>query len=327
MNHQRIVSALSGVLLATQIAASTAALADTVTLVGGDVLQGTIVADTESSVTLDHAALGRIEIARDRVASIARTAPAAAAPTDGSVVAEPAPTVPTAVLPAPVPPPPAKPDGSWKFVLSIGFSGSKNDETSNWDVRAAAEARRETESDRTTVSAEYFFKTSDGVETDNNLLVKGLEEFLFRDSRWEGFVLGTYQNDNFQAWEQRAGVYAGPAYRLIEGDALTLKLRAGAGASYEFPTSEWTPELLFGDELVWTIDDRSQFKQGLEVYPDIDEFGEYRFILRVDYEVALSAKRDLMLTVGARDEYDSYIEADGSTSNDIKVYAGLKYAF
>jgi hypothetical protein len=322
MKHQRIVSALSGVLLATQLAASAAALADTVTLVGGDVLQGAIVAETDVSVTLDHSALGRVEIARDRIASIARTAPAAAAMPEA-----PAEPRPTAVLPAPVPPPPAKPDGSWKFVLSIGFSGSKNDETSNWDVRTSAEARRETEVDRTTVSAEYFFKTSDGVETDNNLLVKGLEEFLFKDSRWEGFVLGTYQNDNFQAWEQRAGVYAGPAYRLIEGEELTLKLRAGAGASYEFPTSDWTPELLFGDELVWTIDERSQLKQGLEVYPDIDEFGEYRFILRVDYEVALSAKRDLMLTVGARDEYDSYIEADGSTSNDIKVYAGLKYAF
>jgi hypothetical protein len=322
MNHRTILSTLSGILIATHFCGATTALADSITLVGGDVLQGTIVAEGEASVTLDHTALGRIEVARDRIALISRTAPAIAAAPDAPVQ-----VTPTAVLPAPVPPPPAKPDGSWKFALSIGFSGSKNDETSNWDVRTAAEAKRETESDRTTISGEYFFKTSDGVETDNNLLVKALEEFLFKDSRWEGFVLGTYQNDNFQAWEQRAGAYAGPAYRLIEGDALNLKLRAGAGASYEFPTSDWTPELLFGNELVWAIDERSQFKQGLEVYPDIDEFGEYRFILRVDYEVALSAKRDLMLTVGARDEYDSYIEADGSTSNDIKVYAGLKYAF
>ena len=37
-------------------------------------------------------------------------------------------------------------------------------------VRAAAEARRETEVDRTTVTGEYYFKTSDGTETDNNLL-------------------------------------------------------------------------------------------------------------------------------------------------------------
>jgi hypothetical protein len=177
------------------------------------------------------------------------------------------------------------------------------------------------------VTGEYYFKTSDGTETDNNLLVKGLEEFLFKDSRWEGFVLGTYQNDNFQAWEQRIGGYAGPAYRLIEGEPLTLKLRAGAGASYEFPSSDWTPELLFGDELVWTIDDRSKLRQAVEVYPDIDEFGEYRLIFRVDYDIALSEKKDLMATAGVRDEFDSYVETDGGSSNDIKIYVGLKYAF
>ena len=322
MTHRTILSALSAVLLATRALA-----ADSITLVGGDVLQGTIVAESDASVTLDHAALGRIEIARDRIASVARTAPAIEPAKGADASPAPEDSRPTAVLPAPMPPPPVKPDGSWKFALSLGFSGSKNDETSNWDVRTAAEARRETEADRTTVSGEYYYKTSDGVETDNNLLVKALEEFLFKDSRWEGFVLGTYQNDNFQAWEQRAGAYAGPAYRLVEGDVLNLKLRAGAGASYEFPSSDWTPELLFGDDLVWKIDDRSQFKQGFEIYPDVDEFGEYRFILRVDYEVALSAKRDLMLTAGARDEYDSFVEADGGTSNDIKIYAGLKYAF
>ena len=191
----------------------------------------------------------------------------------------------------------------------------------------AAEAKRETEVDRTTVTGEYYFKTSDGTETDNNLLVKGLEEFLFKDSRWEGFVLGTYQNDNFQAWEQRIGGYAGPAYRLIEGEPLTLKLRAGAGASYEFPSSDWTPELLFGDELVWTIDDRSKLRQAVEVYPDIDEFGEYRLIFRVDYDIALSEKKDLMATAGVRDEFDSYVDTDGGSSNDIKIYVGLKYAF
>lgn len=317
MNRTTIVSTLSALLLA-----QAPVLADSIRLVGGDVLQGTIVAEGESSVTLDHAALGRIEVARAQIAAIERTAPAAAPAPE-----TPEESKPTATLPAPVPPPPAKPDGSWKFALSLGFTGSKNDETSNWDVRAAAEARRETEVDRTTVSGEYYFKTSDGTETDNNLLVKGLEEFLFKDSRWEGFVLGTYQNDNFQAWEQRIGGYAGPAYRLIEGEPLTLKLRAGAGASYEFPSSDWTPELLFGDELVWTIDDRSKLRQAVEVYPDIDEFGEYRLIFRVDYDIALSEKKDLMATAGVRDEFDSYVETDGGSSNDIKIYVGLKYAF
>ena len=234
------------------------------------------------------------------------------------------------MLPAPVPPPPpapAKPDGSWKFALSLGLSGSKNDESSNWDFRTAGEAKREDEDDRTTLTAEYFYKRSDGVETDNNILVKALEEFLYKDSRWELFVQGTYQNDNYQAWEQRAGAYAGPGYRLIEGDPLSLKIRGGAGASYEFPTETWTPEAFIADDLVWKIDDRSSIKQGLELYPDLEEMGEYRLIARIDYEIALNAKNDLFMNAGVRDEYDSYVEPTGDSTNDIKVYVGIKAKF
>lgn len=312
MFNQRILSATFITLLIPALAS-----ADSITLKGGDVLQGTIVAESDASVTLDHAALGRIEVARAEIASMQRTAPAAAA-------VEPRPT---AVLPAPVPPPPAKPDGSWKFSLSLGLTGSKNEAGSSWDIRAAGEAKRESEADRTTLSAEYYFQTANGVETDNNLLLRGLEEFLLKDSKWEVFVQGTYQNDEFQSWEQRIGGYAGPGYRLIESDDLKLKLRGGVGASYEFPTATWTPELLFADELVWKIDARSALKQGFEIYPDVDQFGEYRFIARLDYEVALSAKNDLKATAGIRDEFDSYVDPDGGTSNDMKLYVGLKYDF
>lgn len=308
---------------------------DTVTLVGGDVLRGTIVSESDTAVTIDHPALGRIEVSRERIASVAKAPPAAkpATPAEPAVATEtsapaPAPAAPpVAVLPAPAPPPPAKPDGSWKFNLGLAFTGSKNDETSTWNLRVSGAAKRESEADRTTITAEYYFATGDGENTDNNLLVQGLEEFLFKDSKWEAFVQGNYQYDEFQAWEQRAGAYAGPGYRLFEGEPLALKLRAGVGASYEFPSSEWTPEILLADELVWTIDERSKLKQGLEFYPDIDNFGEYRFIARLDYEIALSPKGDLKGTAGVRDEYDSYVDADGGTSNDIKIYAGLKIDF
>lgn len=317
----QVLSILTAVPLA--LFAGAAARADSITLTGGDVLRGTIVSETDASVTIDHAALGRIEVARSQIATVERT-PAAAAP------AAPAPAKPVAVLPAPVPPPPpapATPDGSWKFALSLGLSGSKNDESSNWDFRTAAEAKREDEDDRTTLTAEYFYKRSDGIETDNNILVKALEEFLYKDSRWELFVQGTYQNDNYQAWEQRAGVYAGPGYRLIEGEPLSLKIRGGAGASYEFPTETWTPEAFVANDLVWKIDDRSSIKQGLEVYPDLEEMGEYRLIARIDYEIALNAKNDLFMNAGVRDEYDSYVEPTGDSTNDIKVYVGIKAKF
>jgi len=301
--------------------------ADEIRLVGGDILRGKIVAESDAAVTIDHAALGRIEVSRERIESVAKTTPAEEpAPAQEPATA----AVPVAVLPAPAPapaPPPAVPDGSWKFSLSLGFTGTENESQSNWDFRAAASAKRESESDRTTVTAEYYFKTSNSENTDNSLLVVGLQEFLFKDSKWEAFVQGTYQYDEFQSWEQRAGLYVGPGYRLLEGEPLALKIRAGVGASYEFADSEWTPELLFGNELVWKIDDRSRLVQGLDLYPDLEELGEFRLIVRVDYEIALSPSGDLKGTAGVRNEYDSFIQPSGDSSNDFKIYAGIKVDF
>ncbi|MBI1304546.1 MAG: DUF481 domain-containing protein [Phycisphaera sp.] len=330
MIHRPIFASLVAAVLACSV---TIAHADEIRLVGGDVLRGNIVSESETAVTIDHAALGRIEVSRERIESVVKSAPAAAAqestPAGEAAVAQPTAesTVPVAVLPAPAPPPPAVPDGSWKFSLSLGFTGSENESQSNWDFRAAASAKRETVDDRTTLSAEYYFKTANSENTDNNLLLVGLQEFLFKDSKWEAFVQGTYQYDEFQSWEQRAGIYAGPGYRLFEGEPLSLRLRAGAGASYEFEDSEWTPELLFGDELVWKIDDRSKLVQGLDLYPDLNEIGEFRLIVRLDYEIALSPSGDLKGTAGIRNEYDSFIPPTGDNSNDLKVYAGIKVDF
>ena len=313
--------------LVLTLLAQTAALADTVKLVGGDVLQGTIVAESDKSVTLDHAALGRIEVARDRIASIEKSAPAAApAATPAADEAKPV-AVPTAVLPAPTPPPPAKPDGSWKFSLSLAMTGSKNDVGSNWNIRAAGGAKRESESDRTTFNSEYYFQTANGTQTDNNFLAQILQEYMFKESKWEVFLQATYQNDEFQAWEQRIGLYAGPGYRLFDEGDFKMKLRGGFGASYEFPTETWTPEILLGEELAWKIDDRSQITHGFEIYPDVEQFGEYRWLARIDYEIALTAKKDLRATAGIRDVYDSYVEPSGDSTNDLKMYVGLKYDF
>lgn len=332
----KIRTAPSFATIVASIATSTlsaTALADEVVLVGGDVLRGTVVGETDAAVVLDHPALGRIEVARERIASVkvdAKPAPKPAPVAEGEAAAAAAPAaakVPTAVLPAPVPPPPAKPDGSWKFNLQASLTGSKNQTASTWNFRTAAGAKRETEEDRTTVTAEYFFATAGGNDTDNNLRVVALEEFLFKDSKWEAFGQVIYQYDDFQLWEQRIGGYIGPAYRLIEESDFTLKVRGGAGASYEFPESEVTPELIAGYDLVWTIDERQKLVNTFDIFPDIDEFGEYRFIVRVEYENLIDPETNLSFNIGVRNEYDSFIPPSAETSNDFKLYAGLKLAF
>jgi putative salt-induced outer membrane protein YdiY len=230
--------------------------------------------------------------------------------------------------PAALPPETAPAEANpWKFKLSAAFAGSDNDNTSNWNLRFAGEAKQATETNVTTLGAEYFFQTSDGDDTDNNLKLRGLEEWLFKDSKWELFAEAIYQNDEFADWEQRIGLYAGPAYRLVEKEAYKLKVRAGAGASYEFPTSDWTPELLVGESLEWKINDRSKLVHALDVFPDLDETSEYRLVVSAEYQVDLDSTKSLVGNLGVRNEYDSYIESTGDSSNDFKIYAGISAEF
>ena len=71
MKRLHIVS----IVLAGTLCAHALGKSDTITLIGGDVLLCTIISESETSVTVDHPALGRIELSRERIESIVRTAP------------------------------------------------------------------------------------------------------------------------------------------------------------------------------------------------------------------------------------------------------------
>lgn len=230
--------------------------------------------------------------------------------------------------PAAAPAPEAAPaPDAWKFKLAAAFAGSENDDSSNWNLRIAGQAQQKLEANVTTLDVEYYFQTADGDETDNNLRVSALEEWLFKDSKWELFAQVIYQNDQFADWEQRIGFYAGPAYRLVEKENYKLKVRGGAGANYEFPTEEWTPELLLGESLEWTINDRSKLVNALDLFPDLDEFGEFRLVVSAEYQIDLDSTKSLKGNLGVRNEYDSYVETTDGTSNDFKIYAGISAEF
>ena len=55
-----------------------AAMADTVELVGGDVIHGKVVEQTDDLVVIEHETLGRLELPADQVASVTIAAEEAA---------------------------------------------------------------------------------------------------------------------------------------------------------------------------------------------------------------------------------------------------------
>ena len=86
----------TAVVLAGLLLSAAPAQADTVELANGDTLTGTVVEQTDAGVTFEHAALGRIELDKERIAAVTIDPPAEQAP-------EPAPEPEPEPEPAPVP--------------------------------------------------------------------------------------------------------------------------------------------------------------------------------------------------------------------------------
>jgi hypothetical protein len=305
--------------------------ADLVVLKNGDRLVGTVISNTEGVVTFDHPDLGRLNLPTSSLASIAvGPIPPLDASAPGAGPA--APAAPEAAKEAEPAAPPAEPvaprkTGEWDVHLAFALAGNfaVNDEIT---LRAGAGAERETERSKTTLSGEYYYRVFDDVTTDNNLLLKALQEWTIDESPWLFFTQGQYQYDEFQPWTHRISGYVGPGYRVLDTDTLRLTVRAGAGATYEAgDVHRWKPEALLAEEFRWTISRRQTIALDSSIAPNVEDFSDYRVQTSLEYRLLIDeSKRGLSLTAGLRDIYLSK-PADQGKANELRVYAGLRYDF
>jgi putative salt-induced outer membrane protein YdiY len=318
----------------------------TIELKSGDVLRGRVVAQTDSSITIEHPELGTLTISIAKIVRVREMDGPPAAPTPAVPVApsdapmpEPPPADEGSALAAPTPPP-AEPNpndpreeteldpfrAAWRYYASIAFAGefSTSDEVS---IRAAAGATYETKPFQMRFDGEYYFRTLDGATTDNNLLINGIQEWTLGETKWLFFAQEQYQYDEFQSWEHRVSLYGGPGYRLIQSDAMDLTLRGGFGATYEFGVDDWRPQALFAEDFSWQFTKRQRISINSSIAPNVSDLSDYLLQGAVEYALAVGeTKRGLALTLGLRDIYDSS-PPEGSTHNDLRVYGGLRYDF
>jgi putative salt-induced outer membrane protein YdiY len=286
--------------------------ASEIQLDSGDVLNGTIVDETDDTLVLDHAMLGRLEIAMARIAAI----------DGGDNSARQLADVALAQLAE------AEEETSpWKTSVRFGLAATFGN-TDEQTVTAGVDSKRETDETRLIIDGSYYYSQSDGDRTDNKFTAGVRHDWLLPDSQWFLFAQGRYDYDEFESWEHRAGAHGGVGYEFIDTDELYLSGRIGAGVTKEWKSldNDLKPEGLLGLDLRWQIKEDHSFNLGTTLFPDLGDFGEFRWVTRADYSILLSESLNMSFTIGLRDEYQSEVDP-GSKHNDLRITAGLQFDF
>ena len=322
---------------------------DEVVLADGDVIRGTITSENENEIVLLHPVFNEMRIPRDRIVAIRRQAPLRRGSGFGEVVTG-----------AGVRPPNSQPgsppkgtttststdeetaeggaepaesdtfealgeDDYWTFVLGTAFGYVQNVNT-ELNVRLSAQAEHNSAFARLRLSGSYFLNSTNDTVVDNDFLFNTTQDWFVPDSNWSIFATGTYQWDAFEQWEHRISGYLGPGYKLVDRETLSLDLRIGAGATYEYGVPQVLPEALLSLEWNWEIDDRQSLNGIFSYVPDFTMIEQYRLEFNGEWNFRLQKEEGLSFYMGIRNQFQSIVPAE-STRNDLRLFGGVKYEF
>lgn len=289
--------------------------ADTVELVTGDLLHGTVTEQSDSAVVISHPLLGEVTLPIDQVQGVTVTSEEGEAP------------------------PPPQPESSeltqylsdkllpgWDKHLEAGFSGTDgNTQTSN--IRVGFGALRENDHERTKLGLSHFRAEDDGTRTRNEAAASLVHDWLMPGSPWFKFATGKLEYDEFKDWETRVSAFLGVGKQIYDGPKNNLIGRVGLGGSYEFDSiNELVPEALLGLEWVHTISDSQTLSAHVTLYPDLDEFGESRTVAGAAWTIEIDEADGISLKFGIDNEYESRTEG-ASKHDDVKYYSALVFDF
>jgi len=306
--------------------------ADTVELINGDLLHGTIIEQTQQVVVIEHPVLGLIELPTEQVSAVFLLPDGAEAEeVDGQApqAVDQVTVSPGAQEQTPFTAPNSLTDRllpGWDKHFELGFNGSDGN-SQTFNLNSAFTATKENDQNRWKLDASYYRNHDDGNRTRNELTGEVVRDWLMPDSPWFKFANGKFEYDEFQDWETRASGFLGVGKLLRDTPKHNLAGRAGLGGSYEFgEVNELVPEVLLG--LVWTysINDRQKLKSHVTVFPDLNEFGESRTQAGAAWIIEIDRTGGISLKFGLENEYESKTEGTAK-HNDVKYYGALVFDF
>lgn len=293
---------LTLLLMVLPAAAQTAPEHVTVTLTNGDRLSGSLVAETDGSVTIDHAVLGRITLPRE------------GAPTTGSDSE----TVHIQAVQRP-------PTSPWSGSVGLSMNYTDNTKT-DFNARLSGELHKKTDTQQFDLSGWFLLQYADGVLTQSKAFVQMSQNWLEQDSPWLTFLDAQYQYNANEAWEHQISPNVGMGYAVYDTPALGLTLKGGVGCRYLYRTNDLEGQLfLRADGRVQLS--RDQHLAGfLQLTPAVLDFGNTQGIVQLNYTIKMDVGVPLSTKLFVQNNFDTQPGA-GSVANDITVGIGVEYAF
>jgi putative salt-induced outer membrane protein YdiY len=214
----------------------------------------------------------------------------------------------------------------WEGNVELGLSGTEGN-SQTFNVRFGMTARHKTPTFVQTLQVTSIQKSADGVTTANTALIDGRLEWPMPESRWNYFIHGLWEYDEFKAFAYRISGDTGLGFEFIQTDTTTLIGRSGLAVSHEVggPNDAWNPELLFGGEFKHKFNPTHTISAKVDYYPTITAWGDFRLNSQASWEIALSQAWGLSLKLSVIDRYDSTPE--GAKPNDLDYSTLLLWTF
>ena len=214
----------------------------------------------------------------------------------------------------------------WDSHVEFGLDGSDGN-ANTLAMQAGLELKRKTERYTLGMDINYRQASSRNTTTEQNGRFNVNFDRLLGDTSWSAFAKHGMEWDKFKPFDLRLNLNGGFGYYWLRSDTSTLATRFGAGASREIgaPMDDWIPEAVFGMEAERQLTSRQKLKGKFDYFPAWENFGDYRLVSDVSWEILLDGSENLSLKLAATDRYDS--TPQGAKPNDVYYSLLLLYKF
>ncbi|QDU25117.1 hypothetical protein ETAA8_01780 [Anatilimnocola aggregata] len=214
----------------------------------------------------------------------------------------------------------------WEGNVELGMNGTDGN-SQTFNIRFGVTAKHKTETFVQSLQLTSIQKSANGNTTANTALLDGRLEWPMPNSRFNYFIHGLAEYDEFKAFDVRLSGDTGFGYEFIQNDMTTLMGRSGLAFSREIggPDTTVHPELLFGGEYKHKFSPTHSISMKVDYFPDVTDFSDFRVNSQASWEIALSQAWGMSLKFSVIDRYDS--TPQGAKPNDLDYSTLLLWTF
>lgn len=230
-----------------------------------------------------------------------------------------------------------KPDGEWRGLIGLNITSVTGNARST-SLGLTADGVRQTERDKTTLWGQVLRSSAtvngQSGTTADLWRLGGRYDWNLND-RMYAFGIGGLERDKLAKLNLRLLAGGGVGYKVLTGPDVMFDVFGGLNLRHDryadpgvtidnsLRSSYTAPELLLGEESTHKLTETTSFRQRFVLYPNMRDFGEYRWVFDAGIVVSMSDR--LKLTGSLINRYDSLATTPVKTMDTI-LFAGVAYA-